>query len=147
MQAGELKKVASADVEPRRRQGGELRMLLSPLSVGATAGFSATISLDPGEYVAEMYHPYTDKFIYLVRGRLVIRAEGTALELNADEAVMIRRGQRHRIENHGQETALAVFHGCPLAPAPELGHVDTEPVPNPGAPVPRVGAAPVESAP
>jgi putative monooxygenase len=146
MQAGELRKVASEDVEPHRRQGGEIRILLSPLTVGATAGFGGTLSLDPGDYVAEQYHPYTDKFIYLVRGRIVIRAEGAAIELNSDEAIMIRRGQRHRIENHGQEAALAVFHGCPLAPSPDLGHVDTEPVPNPGAPVPRVGGVPVESA-
>jgi putative monooxygenase len=35
-----------------------------------------------------------------------------------------------------------VFHLSPLAPRPDLGHVDTEPLPCPDAAVPQVGQAP-----
>lgn len=35
-------------------------------------------------------------------------------------------GVRHRVRNTGTETASIVFHLGPLAPRPELGHVDTE---------------------
>ncbi|HLK01314.1 MAG TPA: cupin domain-containing protein [Streptosporangiaceae bacterium] len=139
MQAGQLTKVAPADVPPRHRQGGEIRILLSPATVGATAGFTGTLALNPGEYVAEQYHPYSDKFVYLVSGQLTIRAEGSVLELDPDEAVMIRRGQRHRFENNADQRVYVVFQIAPLAPAPELGHVDTEPVPHPDAPHPAIG--------
>jgi putative monooxygenase len=33
---------------------------------------------------------------------------------------------RHRLRNTGSAPASVVFHLSPLAPRPELGHVDTE---------------------
>ena len=33
---------------------------------------------------------------------------------------------KHRLVNDGDEEAFIVFHLGPLAPRPELGHVDTE---------------------
>ena len=33
---------------------------------------------------------------------------------------------RHRLMNQGTEEVAIVFHLSPLAPRPELGHVDTE---------------------
>ncbi len=41
-------------------------------------------------------------------------------------ALYIPIGVRHRLRNTGDEEAFAVFHLGPLAPRPELGHVDTE---------------------
>lgn len=131
--------VANADVAPTRRLGGELRALLTPASVGATAGFMGTITVRPGEYVSEHYHPYSDEFLFVVRGTLDARLDGAHLELAAEDSVMVRRGTRHRLECTGDEDALLVFHIGPLAPRPELGHVDTEPPPHPESPVPRVG--------
>lgn len=40
---------------------------------------------------------------------------------------------RHRLRNTGAEPAEVVFHLGPLAPRPELGHVDTELVEQRGA--------------
>jgi|HubBroStandDraft_4_1064222.scaffolds.fasta_scaffold225839_2 putative monooxygenase len=132
------RKVANGDVAPSVRRGGEIRALLTPASVGATDGFSGTITVDPGDFLSEHYHPYSDKFLYLARGRLTLRIEGEEVELCPDEALMVRRGQRHRIENRHDEQALIVYAICPLAPSPALGHVDTEPVPNPDAGYPTV---------
>lgn len=132
-------KVAPEDVPGINRIGGEVRILLSPRTVDATAGFMGTIRLHPGEFVAEQYNPYSDKFCYLVRGEVLMRVDGTEVKLAADEALMVRRGQRHRIENIGAGDAFIVFQICPLAPRPELGHVDTEDVPNPDSPAPQVG--------
>ncbi|MDR7276789.1 cupin domain-containing protein [Catenuloplanes atrovinosus] len=137
-----VRKVSAADVPAINRIGGDVRILLSPRTVDATAGFLGTVTLEPGEYVAEQYNPYSDKFCYLVRGEVTIRIDGEKVVLAADEAVMVRRGQRHRIENTGGETALLVFQIAPLAPRPELGHVDTEEVPHPDAAPPLVGGAP-----
>ena len=68
----------------------------------------------------------------------MLRVDGEKVDLAADEALMVRRGQRHRIENQGTEDAFLVFQICPLAPRPELGHVDTEEPPVPDAPGVRV---------
>ncbi len=132
-------KVAGRDVPANRRLGGEIRILLSPSSVGATDGFLGTVSLDCGQFVSEQYNPYSDKFCYVARGSVTVRVNGVPVDLGTDEALMIRRGQRHRIEHRGAQPALLVFHVCPLAPRPELGHVDTEDPPNPDARPPQVG--------
>ncbi|MFE2108310.1 cupin domain-containing protein [Kitasatospora sp. NPDC059463] len=139
MTAGAAAKVSAADVQPSHRQGGATRALLTPRSVGATAGFLGTHDLGPGEYISEHYHPYSDKYLFVFDGALVVRVNGEEVEVRADEALLITRGQRHRVENRGAVTARAVFQISPLAPAPSLGHVDTEPVPHPEAAPPRVG--------
>lgn len=135
-------KVALNEVPPVRRQGGETRVLLTPASVGATAGFSGTVALEPGDRVTEHYHPYSDEFIYLVKGSVRVHVDGMPVDLVADESLMVRRGARHRIECNGDERAFVVFHIAPLAPSPELGHVDTEPVVDPASAPPRVGGSP-----
>ena len=135
-------KVAARDVAVNRRRGGDIRIVLGPKTVGSTSGFMGTLTLAPSEYVAEHYHPYSEEFLYVVHGRLVIVIEGAQeTELETGEGFMVRKGLRHRVRNAGQETAQAVFHLSPLAPRPELGHVDTEPPPQGGLsePLPDVG--------
>src|SRR4051812_10947022 len=114
-----ITKVALGDVAPNRRRGGDLRVMLSPLSVRATSGFMGGGSLQPGEYVAEHIHPYSEEFIYLVRGRITVRIDGVPVELEPDEALMVPINARHRIENNGDEPAFVVFHLSPLAPRPD----------------------------
>jgi putative monooxygenase len=55
------------------------------------------------------------------------------------DAFMVPIGVAHRAENRGRAAARAVFHLSPLAPSPELGHVDLEPLADPTAPDPGVG--------
>ncbi|MGH8906395.1 MAG: cupin domain-containing protein [Egibacteraceae bacterium] len=136
-----LTKIANYDVTASQRLGGEIRILLSPKTVGATDGFMGTIAIDPDRFVAEQYNPYSDKFCYVVHGSVTMRVDGIEVDVGPNEAIMVRRGQRHRIENRGVEQAFLVFHVCPLAPRPELGHVDTEELPNPDAALPQVGAS------
>jgi aromatase len=118
--------VAGADVPANRRRGGDIRALLTPGTVGATAGFLGTLSLQPGEVVTEHWHPYSEEFLYCVRGRITVRLDGANRTLAADEAVHIPIGVRHRLHNDAAEPAFLVFCLGPLAPRPELGHVDTE---------------------
>lgn len=132
-------RVALADVAPSRRQGGSTRALLTPGSVGAVSGFMGHLELAPGEVVTEHYHPFSDKFLYVIEGSAVVRVNGEAVPLRSDESLLITRGQRNRIENRGTVAVRAVFHIAPLAPRPELGHVDTEPVPDPECMPPSVG--------
>jgi len=132
-------KIAMSDVPPSRRQGGSTRALLTPTSVGAISGFMGTVTLEEGERVAECYHPYSDKFVFVVRGSLKFRVNGEDVRVEENEALLVTRGERHSIENVGQSQALAVYQIAPLAPRPELGHVDTEAVPFPDEAPPRVG--------
>jgi putative monooxygenase len=134
-----LVKVTAGDVVPNRRRGGDIRVLLSPKTVASTSGFMGVLFLEPGEFVSEHYHPYSEEFIYVVRGSLEMTVEGEPVPLGPGESIMIRINDRHRLVNIGDEPAQVVFHLSPLAPRPDLGHVDTEPLPNAGQKVPEVG--------
>jgi putative monooxygenase len=117
------------DVPANRRRGGDIRTLLSPATVGSTSGFLGTLTLEPGEVVTEHWHPYSEEYLYCVRGQVSARLDGVHHALPAEHGVHIPIGMRHRIANTGEETAFLVFQLSPLAPRPDLGHVDTEPLP------------------
>ncbi len=134
------RKVALADVAPNRRRGGDIRVLLGPATVGAISGFFGVLRLAPGEYVSEHYHPYSEEFLYAIQGRAAVRLDGTeATTLEPGEGLLVPIGVRHRVTNDGPTEAVLAFHLGPLAPRPDLGHVDTEPQPGAG-PHPVVGA-------
>jgi putative monooxygenase len=118
--------VFRADTPPNRRRGGDIRVLLSPTSVGSTAGFLGTLTLQPGEVVTEHWHPYSEEFLYCASGEVVATLDGEQRRVPGESAVHIPIGVRHRIVNDGAEPAQLVFFCGPLAPRPELGHVDTE---------------------
>ncbi|WP_343240962.1 MULTISPECIES: cupin domain-containing protein [unclassified Streptomyces] len=125
-----MTKIAAKDIESNRRRGGDLRTLLSPANAGATAGFMGVLTLEPGEVVTEHYHPYSEEFLYLVSGEILAKVDGEPVPLAAGEALHLKINVRHRLENHGAEPAFMVFQLGPLAPRPELGHVDTESLPD-----------------
>ncbi|WBB80925.1 cupin domain-containing protein [Micromonospora sp. WMMD882] len=118
--------VAARGVPADRRRGGELRVLLGPKTVGSTSGFLGVAALRPGERVAEHYHPYSEEFLYVCRGAIIVDLDDRPVPLAAGEALFVPVNVRHRLRNTGDEPAEVVFHLGPLAPRPELGHVDTE---------------------
>ncbi|MBL6279294.1 cupin domain-containing protein [Micromonospora fiedleri] len=122
--------VARAAVPANRRRGGDIRVLLSPRTVGATAGFMGSLTLAPGEYISEHYHPYSEEYLYVVAGVLTMTIDGHTVEVGPDHAVLVPIGARHRAENRGGALVRAVYHLGPLAPRPDLGHVDTEEPPH-----------------
>jgi putative monooxygenase len=139
MTAAVPRKVALRDVGPNRRQGGEFRFALTPRSVDTSSGLMGSLVLAPGEDVIEHYHPYSDECLFLVTGELVVRSPAGTIEVGPDECVLVPRMLQHRFENRGRTTVRAVVHLAPLAPRPELGHVDCEPLPRPDDPVEPVG--------
>jgi putative monooxygenase len=124
-----ITKVALRDIAPNRRRGGDIHVLLGPATVGATAGFFGVLRLAPGEFINEHYHPYSEEFLYVMSGTVVVRLEDEDTTVTAGEGLFIAIGARHRVTNAAAEPAVAAFQLCPLAPRPELGHVDTEPCP------------------
>jgi putative monooxygenase len=121
-----IRTVALDDVPANRRRGGDVRTILSPATVDATTGFLGTATLESGEVITEHWHPYSEEFLFCVRGEVTLRLDGEERTLRADEGVLVPIGVRHRLSNDGDETAFLVFCLTPLAPRPELGHVDTE---------------------
>lgn len=108
------------------RRGGDVRTLLSPKTVGSTSGFMGVATIPGGDWIAEHYHPYSEEFIYVVRGTITARLDGTPHALTAGQALFIPMNVKHRLMNEGDEEAFIVFHLGPLAPRPDMGHVDTE---------------------
>lgn len=117
------------EAEPNRRRGGDLRAMLTPTAVGATSGFMGLAIVQPGERIGEHYHPYSEEFVYVVCGQLEVDLDGVPHALGPDHGLMIPVEMRHRFRNVGDTEARMVFHLGPLAPRPDLGHVDTEETP------------------
>ena len=115
-----------SEVEPNVRRGGDLRAMLTPATVGSTSGFMGVAIVQPGDRIGEHYHPYSEEFVFVVSGELEVDLDGTAYALSADHGLLIPKDVRHRFRNVGGTEARMVFHLGPLAPRPELGHVDTE---------------------
>lgn len=137
-----LAKVAADDVPANRRRGGTMKVVLSPRTCGTTTGFMGVLTLRPGEFVSEHYHPYSDEYLYVVRGSVTVLVDGhQSIQVDAGEGLAIPRNARHRVTGTSVEQAFVVFHLCPLAPRPELGHVDTEQPPNPVEDHPRVSGS------
>lgn len=129
------------EVPANRRRGGDLRVTLSPTTVGSTCGFMGLAIVAPGETITEHYHPYSEEFVHLVCGTLEVDLDGVTHELHAEQSLMVPRFMRHRFRNTGRVEARMVFQLAPLAPRPELGHVDTEAPVAPHDSHPDVGGA------
>lgn len=126
MTTQEYRVVHVDEVVPNTKRGGELRVMLSPTTVGATAGFMGVAVLQPGQRVNEHYHPYSEEYLYVATGLVTIDLDGVPHELSAGQALLVPKNIRHRVRNTGKAESRIVFFLGPLAPRPELGHVDTE---------------------
>jgi len=118
--------MALADTAIDTRRGGALRVLLGPKTVGATSGFMGVATIGAGDKISEHYHPYSEEFVYVVSGGIVALLDGVEQEVGAGHGLFIPANVRHRLMNRGESESFLVFHLGPLAPRPELGHVDTE---------------------
>jgi putative monooxygenase len=114
------------EVPSNTKRGGDLRTMLSPATAGSTSGFMGVAILQPGERVNEHYHPYSEEFVYVIGGAVAVDLDGEPYRMSAGQALMIPKEVRHRFRNTDRVQARIVYHLSPLAPRPELGHVDTE---------------------
>jgi putative monooxygenase len=124
--AAQARITAIEDGPADTRRGGEIRVLLGPKTVGATSGFMGVAKIGPGDKISEHYHPYSEEFIYVVDGTIVARLDGAEHEVSSGHGLFIPPNVRHRLMNRSDSESFIVFHLGPLAPRPDLGHVDTE---------------------
>lgn len=108
------------------RRGGVVKALLTPKTVGSTSGFMGVATLAPGDRISEHYHPYSEEFVYVITGIVTAQLNGVAHEVRARQGLLIPINVKHRLLNQGDEEVSIVFHLGPLAPRPDMGHVDTE---------------------
>ncbi|MEU4834409.1 cupin domain-containing protein [Streptosporangium sp. NPDC023615] len=114
------------EVPGNTKRGGDLRVLLSSKTVGATSGYMGVAVLKPGERVNEHYHPYSEEYLYVTTGAVTIDLDGVPHAFGEGQALLVPINVRHRVRNTGDAEARIAFFLTPLAPRPELGHVDTE---------------------
>jgi putative monooxygenase len=124
-----VRTIAMDDVPANRRRGGDVRAVLSPATCGCKSGFMGTATLLPGESITEHWHPYSEEFLFCVEGPITVRLDGEDRTLPPRSGLVIPIGMRHRLSNDGDSPAFLVFQLGPLAPRPDLGHVDTEELP------------------
>ncbi|MGW2691098.1 cupin domain-containing protein [Streptomyces sp. NPDC001296] len=115
-----------SETEPNTKRGGDLRAMLTPATVGSTSGFMGVAIVQPGDRIGEHYHPYSEEFVYVICGHLEVDLDGDPQPLRPEQGLLIPAYMRHRFRNVGDTEARLVFHLGPLAPRPQLGHVDTE---------------------
>lgn len=132
-------RISVDSVPANTRRGGDIRVTLSPKTVSCTSGFGGVLRLAPGEYVTEHLHPYSEEFLHVVQGSLEMTLDGEAVALCRGDSLLVPIGVRHRLVNLGECPAEVVFHLSPLAPRPELGHIDTEEPTRPATANPIVG--------
>ncbi|MEV7125287.1 cupin domain-containing protein [Streptomyces sp. NPDC093260] len=135
-----------SETEPNTKRGGDLRAMLTPATVGSTSGFMGVALVQPGDRIGEHYHPYSEEFVYVVCGDLEVDLDGEPHPLKPEQGLMIPAYMRHRFRNVGDTEARIVFHLGPLAPRPQLGHVDTEGTEAAAVPAGAREAEPAEAA-
>jgi putative monooxygenase len=84
----------------------------------------ATIA--PGDRVSEHYHPHSEEFLYVVRGTLTAQLDDESFTVPEGSGLFVPMLRKHRLLNEGEDEVFVVFHLSPLAPRPQMGHVDTE---------------------
>lgn len=121
--------VPVTDAKPMHRQGGEFRFAITPLTTATTGGLMGQLTLEVDEHLIEHYHPFTDEYLFVVTGQLIATVEGDRVAVPPGCCLFIQRGAHHQFENGATEQTRVVVALSPLAPRPELGHVDcAEPV-------------------
>lgn len=119
--------IRRSEVEPlKQNRGGRLHVLLSPKTVGTSAGFLGTFALAPGEVFLNHYHPYSEECFYVVKGEVTIENGENTIIADEGTGVFVPKNEPHRLRNTGSEETVLVFFCSPLAPSPEQGHVILE---------------------
>lgn len=125
--ASKLIAVSIDDCPANTKRGGDVRTILSPKTVGSTSGFMGFATVEPNDYVASHLHPYSEEFLMLVAGKLLVEyGDQQQLELEEGQGLMVPKDTPHRLVNISARQARLVFHLGPLAPRPDMGHVDLE---------------------
>ncbi|NQX49140.1 cupin domain-containing protein [Paenibacillus tritici] len=110
------------DVPVVHARGGQMRVLASPATIGATQLIMGHVLLQAGEEIKEHLHDYGEETVFVVRGQGTAFIEDIPHSIRENCLFIARKGERHRVVNEGPGDMELVFATAPLAPRPEIGH-------------------------
>lgn len=98
--------------------GYEDQVLMTQVDVGDKTGILGMrrLVINAQEMTSYSYHNEQADIIYLEEGNIVVRRDGDLENLDADEAMVVRSGQRHQIQNIGSEVARVLEISFPYIP-------------------------------
>lgn len=111
-------KIAKASVSPFDFEG----LKITDYTAGMSASSSlAEITVLPGTRHRRAYSTRSDKYYYLISGRLLFEVEGEHHELRPGDACLISKGQTFSYRNSSQDAAsLLLFHTPSFDPESEI---------------------------
>lgn len=102
---------------------GNLKILISPITVNSSNFILGISRLSPGKTVKKHIHDYSDEGFYVLRGKGIIYFdEFEYIPFSQGDAVHVPKGICHSIENTGDEEMEVIFTASPLAPNTTIGH-------------------------
>lgn len=110
------------DVPIIHARGGQMRILASPATVGASQLIMGNVILQANEEIKEHLHDYGEESVFVVKGQGTVFIEDVPHSIREHCLFLVRRGERHRIVNGGTSEMELVFATAPLAPSAEIGH-------------------------
>ena len=102
------------------KDGSTIRELLSHRNSGIRNQSLAEATVPPGVLTERHHHPKTEEIYYILAGTGRMEIEGQTREVGPGDAVAIRPGCSHCIQNTGSEDLVFL---CSCAPGYE--HTDT----------------------
>lgn len=96
------------------KDGSEIREILAPRNSSIKNQSLAEARIAPRQTTEEHYHIRTEEIYYILRGKGRMWLENDSREIQAGDGIAIPPGQRHKIENSGQEPLVLL---CCCAPA------------------------------
>jgi putative monooxygenase len=117
------------DLAPVTISGGSVYRMLTPQTVGSTTGNMGMLRLNPGEWNTEHIHPYSEEYVMVLQGPLLIRIDDVPYTVQTHEALIVPINARHRLSNEGETEVVVIYTLAPLPPPGEAMQIFTEPLP------------------
>jgi putative monooxygenase len=103
--------------------------MLTPQTVGSTTGNMGLLILSPGEWNAEHIHPFSEEYLIVTQGALLIRVDGVPHTLRPQQGLIVPINARHRLWNEGGTAVQVIYALAPSPPVGEQMHIFTEALP------------------
>lgn len=98
--------------------GYEDQVLMTQVVIGDRTGMLGMrkLHLDTDEMTSYAYHEKQSDIIYLEKGQVMLRIDGEMEELAEGKARAIRSGQKHQVQNIGEDVAEVLEISFPYRP-------------------------------
>jgi putative monooxygenase len=107
------------------KRGDEVRVLISPKTVGATQLIMGKAILPGMAKVDPHVHDHSEETFFVLKGQGIIHLKGLGIiKFSEGDAVLVPKGIEHWVENTLNTKMEIIFASAPLAPNPEAGHRD-----------------------